>query len=455
MSTNPESDPFQRLLASAHAVQESGIDPRLLTAVLEVQRSIVTGVCDADGAMRLVAEHARNAANAAGIAIAMLEGDRLIYRAGSGSAAARIGRQLTAILSVSALNPRREILRVENAENNSRIESEICRQFGASSLLILPIYCGQAMAGVLEVHFSEAHAFKDGEVRTYRLMAGLIGEALQREIQQEREKTSSNAARIPQESCQAEPQMEKVRGEDNAAEAFVERAPRRRPEQWRPGQWRRIGRAFAALGREVAGLGFAAKAERASGQRQEARGAYLQNLWWAVVAVTLVSALAIDGWIAYTHRTAQAVYSTRPMPGTGGQQSPVISEKPLLMVKPSPANQPADQPVDQPAEQAAEQRSNVGADAIGTTETTGALSGFKRVRVRPQEVDYVAEDVTMRTFLPKTEPQRKERSSGGREVNIGDDVTIRYFADKPSSARQTPQTLSPAPTVERPLPVAK
>src|SRR5260370_13048266 len=83
----------------------------------------------------------------------------------------------------------REILRVEDAETDTRIQAEICRQFGAKSLLILLIYHEQSVAGVLEVFFSDAHAFQDCEVRAYRLMAGLIGEAMSQATHLEREKT--------------------------------------------------------------------------------------------------------------------------------------------------------------------------------------------------------------------------------------------------------------------------
>src|SRR5260370_11649375 len=84
----------------------------------------------------------------------------------------------------------REILRVEDAETDTRIQAEICRQFGAKSLLILLIYHEQSVAGVLEVFFSDAHAFQDCEVRAYRLMSGLIGEAMSQAAHLEREKTS-------------------------------------------------------------------------------------------------------------------------------------------------------------------------------------------------------------------------------------------------------------------------
>src|SRR6266478_4635008 len=138
-TVDPES--FQRLLSNAFAVQESGMDAESLTAIVELQRAVATGEADVDRAMDLIAVRGRNVANATGVAIGLLKGDQLVYRAGSGSAATFTGRQLTAILSVSAkTKPKGEILRVEDAGTHVGIGGAICRQFGAKSLVILPIY---------------------------------------------------------------------------------------------------------------------------------------------------------------------------------------------------------------------------------------------------------------------------------------------------------------------------
>jgi hypothetical protein len=170
---------LQQLLANAFAVQESQIAPHSLADIMEVQRSIARGKLDLDGAMRHIVESARNVANATGVAIGLLNGGWLTYRAGSGSSSAYIGERLTASFTVSP-NTRtsREILRVDNAHTDTRIEADICRQFGANALMILPIYHNQALVGVLEVLFSEAHVFQESEVRTYRLMAEQIEVAM-------------------------------------------------------------------------------------------------------------------------------------------------------------------------------------------------------------------------------------------------------------------------------------
>src|SRR5437667_2904089 len=72
-----------------------------LSALVAVQRSIATDDVDVDGAMALIADQARNVANASGAAIGLLEGDNLVYRAGSGGAASYIGRYVKAALSVA------------------------------------------------------------------------------------------------------------------------------------------------------------------------------------------------------------------------------------------------------------------------------------------------------------------------------------------------------------------
>jgi len=235
-----DRESFQKLLARAFLVQEylesqkakrpavdrpskpaiteqpkEAISPgyiQALSAIVEVQRLIATDELDVDGVMALIAERARSVANATGVAIGLLEGDELVYRAGSGSAATYIGRQVKATLTVSAHNRASgEILRVENTQTDARIEAAICRQFGAQALLIVPICHDQAVAGAVEILFGDAHAFQDREVRTYQLMAGLVAEAM------------SHAAQLALKQAAAErakeqPHPAETRG---AAEAFA------------------------------------------------------------------------------------------------------------------------------------------------------------------------------------------------------------------------------------------
>src|SRR5450759_2797721 len=210
--SNVDPESFQRLLSNAFAVQESGMDAESLTAIVELQQAIATGEADVDRAMDLIAVRARNVANATGIAIGLLKGDQLVYRAGSGSGVTYVGQHAMATLCVAGHSAASgEILRVENAQTDRRIEAAICRQFGAHSLLILPIYHDGTMAGVLDVLFDEAHAFQHREVLTYRLMAALVGEAMSYAARPEQKKAQAADLSTMRQSIRlARPQREEA-----------------------------------------------------------------------------------------------------------------------------------------------------------------------------------------------------------------------------------------------------
>lgn len=207
MSNRPnDRETLQQLLANAFAVQESHIDPRSLTAIMEIQRLLASGKLDVDSVMAHIVDSAGHVANASGVAVALLKRDRLTYRAGTGSSQSLIGHQVTASLTVSpGTKTNCEILRVENAQTDTRIEADICRQFGADALLIVPIYLNGALAGVLDVRFNEPHIFEVPEVRAYRLMAEQIEAALFHAAQFEQSQLVSDDALSQPERSQLTP----------------------------------------------------------------------------------------------------------------------------------------------------------------------------------------------------------------------------------------------------------
>src|SRR2546425_6256915 len=259
-----------------------------LSAIVAVQRSIATDDVDVDGAMALIANQARNIANADGVAIGLLEGDNLVYRAGSGGAAAYRGRYVKAALSVARASG--EILRVENTQTDARIEAAICRQFGAKALLIVQICCGRAVAGAMEILFGEAHAFQDREVRTYQLMAGLVAEAISHAAQLELEK-----ALVAEE------------GKEHA-------------------HWAAAHGATDAEGGELSVLRRSAAV--AAMIAQAANRLLLRQYQWKPAAVVIV--LVMAGWIAYTHRGPISPVSTSALPRSNAieQQAPFAPAKP-------------------------------------------------------------------------------------------------------------------------------
>jgi hypothetical protein len=382
MSThsNVDRESFRKLLANVFSMQESVVDARSLSALLELEKSIATGEPDVDRAMHLVAHRARDVANATGIAIAVRRGDELVYRAGSGCAASYVGRHMTAILNVSAHNEARgEILRVENAQADGRIEGAICRQFEAQSLLILPIYNECAVRGVLEVLFSEPHAFQDREIRAYRLMAGLVGEAMSGDAQLDQKKALATRAATPPHAFAQIASQKRLPGDDKSTLEPTH-------EHW----IRRVCGAAAAVAGELPGV------KRLS----------LHELRWNVIVTGVVTALVIAVcWIPYDGRRASPA-------GTPSLQRSNVIQQQIPFV---------------PAKSARSNRASMAQTAVGEAEEAKPPSlAFKHIRGGPNEIDYIAEDVTIRHFT--TKPALPGVRAGYKEVDIGEDVTVRYLA---------------------------
>ena len=387
--SNLNRDAFQSFLANAYAMQTSGLDTRSLSALVEMQQFITGDEFELHRAMLMMAEHVVKVCNASGGAIALLEGNELVYRAGSGSAANDVGRHVPAVLSVCASDARKEILKVENAECDSRVEAEVCRQFGVSSILMLPIYKKQVLVGVLQVQFTDAHAFLDRELRAYRLMLNLLEDAILREQNQQPSGASITIEQIARDSVHSQesqstqaatPLVVAVGQTLRAADNLRKRAKKL---NWKmaslsdPGIWKQIDRLAKA------------------------------QFWQVATCVAVSVMLAIATWTVYGSHSA----ATTNVPALSTDR---VSRQELPGKLLS-------------AGMKEEQLGN------GAKLTTAKASAFKRVRIRPDEVDYLAEDVTIRTFsaIPRIHDLENE-------MRIGDDVTVRYFAPAavPASSRQ-------------------
>jgi len=374
-------DSFQSLLACAFTVQHTLLDVHSPSSTLELKHLINTGQLDLKMTMRLIAGCVRNVANATGVAIGLLESNQLAYIAGSGCATARIGRRVSATLSVASNTRHKvEILRVENAETETRIEAAICRQFGAKSLLILPIYRDRALAGVIEIIFNEARVFDDREVCIYHSMANAAGEALAYSgTFESKVGKSTMLTRPPEKMKQRALHDESLPGNINSLPNAHFSCPAREagtePEKLVSGQ--------ASSTRTDSSLKELTKPSRL--------------LWWrladsAAVIIVLVSA----GWMAY---------------GSGRSASSLTNS-----VRPT-------QDAHQHLEQLLSTRSEVINKSRKQSEripTERVMKAGKRTPHRAvigdQEIDYVSEDVTVRHLIPNlaVKPPKKTAPNSAR-----------------------------------------
>ena len=422
---------FQQLLENAFAVQESGMDARLLSSVVALQRLIGSGQLDLDGTMNLICERARGVASASGIAISLLKGDQLVYKAGCGSAAAYVGRHVMATLSTSARHRTRcEILRVEDAGTDARIEASICRQFGAQSLLILPIYREHTIAGTLQVFFSEAHAYQDQEVRTYRLMAGFVEDALSQAVQPGANKApEAEPFPVRERIEQLRPNIPKLLNQCGSVAAVADKHPVCHTDAVRPAEPRPLA---------------APRHSALAAARVALRITCLPLHWhrWAsVLAATAV--LVIASWII--HRGPASALGSSPQKSNGaGQQVPVTSTsqgspkvyKPAASVLTAGVSKGAG-PILRSIPFGNREIDDVAPDV--TLRHFIPASMLKVAPAAQSHIEYFGDDVTVRYFGRKVIPQRT-RVKDVRVVDLSDDVTVRYF-----SPNQDGQTARVAP----------
>src|SRR5215472_14184494 len=327
----PDRELFQKFLADMFEVQQSGVASQSLAATLRLHRLISSGNVNADEGIRLVAESAQGVANAAGIIIGILRGDRLIYRACIGNAASSVGQRgmATVCISPNAAAVDGEILRVENSETDTRIESAVCRQFGAQALLILPIYHEGRVSGVLGVVFDAPHSFEPSEVRSYRLMAGLVDEAISQVLQHAPEKAEAGEI-APETEPAAEAAATETPLETMETPEFEEAGEFAAPEVLTPFSEERIpDDVLAKLAVPVMlPAPQVVRAKTILPIFNLSRRSPLPRMNWSGVASMAVF-LVIVSWIALGHRRPAQPLGTVAPHGreVAGQQVPFASQK--------------------------------------------------------------------------------------------------------------------------------
>jgi len=415
---------FESFLANAFAVQESGLDPHSLSALIEIQRFVTNDDFDLNRAMQMIAERALGVSHASGVAVALLEPNKneLVYTAGSGRAANDVGRRVPAVLSASSVQEtRREILRVENAQSDRRIEAEICRQFGAMALLMLPIYKSHFLVGVLQVLFDEAHLFRDREVRTYRLMVGALEDGILRDLQPEEEQQVVNT--VEQPSSVSEQYLQPVKSGAGTSEVLVEAGKQNiaagalRKEldvSPAPGE-KAIHAHFAIIIREASAVWseFTRAIGNLEARAWNANMRYAGPAIAAAVVVTIIVSISHLSRFSDT-RMSSSVSTLQDTQSPGPARGSFVNE-------------------------AAKRRSGE------RKENMSPGKNFRRVRIGPNEVDYVADDVTIRHFEIRPAKPKIRRSSQ-KEISFGDDVTVRYFANMPAIVSERPNDSEAKPT---------
>ncbi len=127
-----------------------------------------------DAALQFIAESTRELACATGVAIALRTGDEMICRASTG-AAPDLGVRLQAESGLSGECVSSGLLvRCDDTETDPRVDADICRKLELRSAVLVPVFDGEQLCGVLEIFSNRPRAFRSLDIARLRQTADLI-----------------------------------------------------------------------------------------------------------------------------------------------------------------------------------------------------------------------------------------------------------------------------------------
>jgi len=152
---------------------------RTLLEIIRVQTEIARLGLDLGGVMSLATERVQAMLKANGAVVEFVDGEEMVYRAGSGVCAAQLGLRLKRNGSLSGLCvDMASVLRCDDAEIDSRVDREACRRGGLRSMLVAPLKHAGVAIGVFKVTAPSVAAFTNADAEVLELMCELIAASM-------------------------------------------------------------------------------------------------------------------------------------------------------------------------------------------------------------------------------------------------------------------------------------
>lgn len=167
------------------SVERSGAEESLrrdrerLSAIIATQHAVATAARDLATVMNTICERTRELTGADGGVIELAEGEWMVYRAGSGTAAKHVGVRVPIGASLSGLCVREgRLLRCDDSETDTRVDREACRRVGVRSMIVSPLRHAGQVVGVLKVMSGRSAVFGSEVEDMLELMSGLLAAAM-------------------------------------------------------------------------------------------------------------------------------------------------------------------------------------------------------------------------------------------------------------------------------------
>jgi hypothetical protein len=161
---------------------------------------------DLDAALQLLAERARYITGASGAAIALRRSEHndMLCRASAGSDAPELGALLSIDYGLSGESVRTgQALRCDDAERDSRVNREVCRELGIASVVVMPIVSGERVLGVFELFSGKPRAFDDRDLSALQRLSEMAETAVKHAVAMQTVPAVEPASAEPQPSLDA------------------------------------------------------------------------------------------------------------------------------------------------------------------------------------------------------------------------------------------------------------
>jgi GAF domain len=182
---------------------------------------------DLDAALQLLADRAQYITGASGAAIALRRGAHkdMLCRASAGENAPELGALLSMEYGLSGECVRtRQVLRCDDAERDSRVNREACRDLGIASVVVMPVVNDDQVLGVFELLSGKPRAFAERDIAALQRLSEMVETAVKHAV----------AAQVLPEVEESEEELDLAEIESQVDEILAETPPEPEPPKPEP-----------------------------------------------------------------------------------------------------------------------------------------------------------------------------------------------------------------------------
>ncbi|HEX7625732.1 MAG TPA: PAS domain S-box protein [Gaiellaceae bacterium] len=155
-----------------------------LAQIVEIQQAVAVADLDLQAVMALICERAQRLMDCDGVAVMMVEGDRLVFGADSGFSETnggheelrRNGLPMDSFTGWALL--RNESVLANDLQNDPHAHRKTARRDAIGSMIVVPLRHGETPVGVLQVVGHDKNAFAQEDVRTIELLSVVLSAAI-------------------------------------------------------------------------------------------------------------------------------------------------------------------------------------------------------------------------------------------------------------------------------------